>query len=242
MRRHHGTQEQMWTLIQRSVTPGDPCQEHFNQFFGFLFEQGNPALFTEDQLGDLSKTMKEKEKDSAPDLDTPIGFAFFGQFIDHDLTLDVVTSLGQVAGKIEAIENMRTPRLELDSIYLAGPEGSQYLYDKNVHGRILHGTASNPLDLHRNAQETAIIGDSRNDENMFISQLHGLFIRFHNWLIDGGQSFEKARDIVRYTYQKAVVDEFLPAIIDDPILATLISGFNAKSLPNVGTIDWTRGL
>ena len=235
MSKHHGMSKHMWKFIKRVCTAGDVCHTKFSNLFGYLFEQGDFDEYTEQQLIDLADKMAEHPTHPTPDLETPIGFAFFGQFIDHDITLDVVSRLGQAIGNAEEIENLRTPRLDLDSVYLNGKEGSPYLYENNklIIGNDRNG---NPSDVQRNVNGTAIIGDPRNDENLFISQLQSLFIRFHNWVIDCGFDFEKAQEFVRWTYQKIVVEEFLPEIIDADILQPFLDGFRSGTLP--GPIDW----
>ena len=55
------------------------------------------------------------------------GQIFFGQFIDHDITLDTTTSLASVADESE-VPNVRTPTLDLDNIYGMGPEATPFLY------------------------------------------------------------------------------------------------------------------
>lgn len=131
----------------------------------------------------------------------PVGQIFFGQFVDHDITLDVTSSLSRV-NQPEDTPNTRTPTLDLDNIYGAGPEASAYLYHQTgdyagvklltgadgTAARIDNGggtlipqppnLAEN--DLCRSAHGTAIIGDGRNDENRVISQLQLAMIRFHN--------------------------------------------------------------
>lgn len=235
MRKGHGLNTQMWNLIKQTCEEGTVCHQKFSQSFGYLFKRGDDQKFTEKQLNDLSLQMKGEENE--PDSDVPIGLAFFGQFIDHDITFDTVSQLGKAADNFDKIKNLRTPKLDLDSVYLNGPEGSPYLYKDDRSGKLILGTAKNRLDLQRNIEGTAIIGDPRNDENLFINQLHGLFIRFHNWLIDQGKSFEQAREFVRFTYQKAIVEEFLPALVEAGILQAYINGFNrAKKLPR--PINW----
>ena len=74
------------------------------------------------------------------------------------------------------------------------------------------------------------IGDTRNDENVIVAQLHLLFIKFHNAVLDGlddpgrpwYQRFEHARNIVRWHYQWLVVHEFLPRILGTELAKTLI--------------------
>src|SRR5439155_8794334 len=56
------------------------------------------------------------------------GTTFFGQFIDHDVTFDTTSKLG-VTTEPSTSPNSRTPSLDLDSMYGAGPVASSYLYD-----------------------------------------------------------------------------------------------------------------
>ncbi len=45
----------------------------------------------------------------------PAGFTYLGQFVDHDITLDL-TSIGDKLEDPTGVENFRTPALDLDSI------------------------------------------------------------------------------------------------------------------------------
>jgi hypothetical protein len=47
----------------------------------------------------------------------PAGFTYLAQFVDHDLTFDP-SPLGRPGDPV----NLRTPRLDLDSVYGAGPD------------------------------------------------------------------------------------------------------------------------
>lgn len=70
----------------------------------------------------------------------------------------------------------------------------------------------------------AIIGDSRNDENLIVAQLHTAFLRFHNAVVDwlrenepksfkGEQGlFERAQNLVRWHHQWLVVNDFLKTL------------------------------
>ncbi len=60
----------------------------------------------------------------------PAGFTYLGQFVDHDITLDL-TSFGEKEDDPNAVENFRTPALDLDSVYGLGPDGSRQLYARN---------------------------------------------------------------------------------------------------------------
>ena len=167
------------------------------------------------------------------------GMTFLGQFVDHDITLDTTSSLEQQVDP-EAIENFRTPTLALDNIYGAGPSNNAHLYDATDSAKFL--VEANPgsaavsrggaarLDLPRNSQGTALIGDVRSDENLVLSQLHLAFLQFHNQCVDHVRAttaltspnavFLEAQRLVRWHYQWILVHEFLPktcgqAVVDD---------------------------
>lgn len=156
------------------------------------------------------------------------GFIFLGQFIDHDVTLDVTSSLER-QNDPEAIWNFRTPYLELDSVYGQGPEAQPYLYDGD---KLIFTEAAGgkPRDLQRNGAGRALIGDPRNDENVIISQLQLAFVLFHNAVVDalagqgvgGGDLFREAQRLVRWHYQYVVVNEFLPLICGDQVVKDVL--------------------
>ena len=76
------------------------------------------------QLGDM---MGDPGRETGPDSNIPAGFTYFGQFVDHDITFDVSSSI-DVATDAVAINNMRTPSLDLDSVYSRGPALDPFLY------------------------------------------------------------------------------------------------------------------
>ena len=46
----------------------------------------------------------------------PAGYTYLGQFIDHDLTFDTTSRLGKANDPAD-LTNLRSPRLDLDSVY-----------------------------------------------------------------------------------------------------------------------------
>lgn len=194
--------------------------------FGRLFES-EPSQPTQDQLNKLALLMAESPDDrSGESSDISAGMTFFGQFIDHDLTLDAISEVGVSADVKPGLPNFRTPRLDLDSVYGLGPNISSYLYDGRE--KFVVGTPENSQDLPRNAANVALIGDPRNDENLFLSQLHSLFLNFHNTLFENGPyagNFCKTRSLVRRAYQGVVLYEYLPAIVHESVLDPLMEQF-----------------
>ncbi|HYN94916.1 MAG TPA: heme peroxidase family protein [Pilimelia sp.] len=168
------------------------------------------------------------------------GTTFFGQFLDHDMTFDNSSTLGQPVNP-EAIQNLRTPALDLDSVYGAGPAGSPQLYESDrVKMRIESGGLFE--DVPRQADGRAIIAEGRNDENIIISGLQAAFILFHNRVVDqlrsqgvpADQQFAQARRLVTWHYQWIIVNEFLPQIIGRQLLQDIVNNGRRWYRPEPG--------
>jgi hypothetical protein len=117
------------------------------------------------------------------------GTTFMGQFMDHDMTFDLTSRLGQATDPA-ASPNARTPALDLDSVYGGGPQADPELYEPVRRGSrtepgIKFNVESAGLfeDLPRKGN-TAIIADPRNDENLVIAGLQAAFLLFHNKVVD----------------------------------------------------------
>ncbi|MBR9805388.1 hypothetical protein GYB62_02640, partial [bacterium] len=198
--------------------------------FGKLFPKLPSCPLTEEQarlLGGKNSPMHDTDNSSG-DSNIPAAYTFFAQFVDHDITLDTTTDLhgAPLSNKeIEGLPNLRTPTLDLDCVYGFGPEASPHLYvGATAPGRLVEGNRHNANDLPRAENGTALIGDPRNDENIFVSQMQLLFIRFHNKIYDmqvaehgAGERFEAAQEITRHHYQYLVVHDFLKRICDKDI-------------------------
>ncbi len=215
-------------------------QFHARGRFGRLFP-GLPAFAPDNpviqgklmDLGAAGGPMDGTTAELNPDnLKIPAGFTFLGQFLDHDLTFDPTSSLER-QNDPEALENFRTPSFELDHVYASGPRASRHLYDVNDPDKFLVEKLGGPDsqdDLPRNSQNTGLIGDPRNDENVIVSQLHVAFLKFHNALvnqlradgIDKSQVFAQAQRMTRWHYQWIIVNEFLPLIAGESVVKDVL--------------------
>ena len=140
------------------------------------------------------------------------GFTYFGQFIDHDLTLDLSPSPFAPVD-VTTITNQRTFRLDLDSVYAGGPTVSPQLYD-GQRFRVQEPNPNGVRDLPRNPDGSAVLVEKRNDENQVLAQIHVAFLKAHNRLVDEGYTFGRARSTLRKHYQFAVINDYLPHILE----------------------------
>ncbi len=155
------------------------------------------------------------------------GATFVGQFIDHDLTFDRTSTLN-VPTEPGAVVNARTPRLDLDSVYGAGPTGSPQLYDPADPAKLAIGHGGLFEDLPRDEAGNAVIVEPRNDENLVIAGLHSALICFHNKVVDalrsGGRrrsraDWTEARNLTVWHYQWIVLNEILPMYVGPAMVA-----------------------
>jgi hypothetical protein len=176
------------------------------------------------------------------------GTTFMGQFLDHDMTFDLSSRLGQPVEPLTS-PNARTPALDLDSVYGGGPLADPELYvpvgrrsrERPTKLRIESGGLHE--DLPRNGDRSAIIADPRNDENLMIAGLQAAVIMFHNAAVDllardrrdsSEDVYHKARQLTTWHYQWLIVHEILPLFIGQPLVSDILRNGRKHYRPTVG--------
>jgi hypothetical protein len=207
----------------------------------------NDLIDAGDKLTDPVQSILNPSVFSPNNPDNPnmtAGMTFLGQFLDHDITFDKKSILNANASPMQTV-NFRTAAFDLDSVYGNGPAGSPELYDTGS-GRIKfrleripgsetvsrHGAMRN--DLPRDRAGNAIVAESRNDENLVISQMQVALLSFHNRITDflaaqpaysgapAERIFADARRLVTWHYQWIILHEFLPLTIGQERLDAIL--------------------
>jgi heme peroxidase len=216
--RFHGTKlELSWFPFPALIAS---CADRFGYMSPAAVRAASKLPFTvvnQALLGQLGGMMGDPGRDPNPASHNPAdpgvsaipaGYTYFGQFVDHDITLDISSSL-DVNTDANTINNMRSAALDLDSLYSRGPGLDPFIYafpsagpPTAVKFQVGINTNTGPggpsstgaqggmvtqvnFDVPRLAgAQTAIIGDPRNDENLIVVQLHHAMLRFHNAVVD----------------------------------------------------------
>ena len=186
-----GSYTRMFPDLPSFAEPSEGVREQLKR----LGQQGG-LMDAMDNLSDPIQSIVNPAVFSPHNPDNPTetaGMTFFGQFLDHDITLDPKSDLLKLADP-KRTTNFRTPAFDLDSLYGGGPEDSSELYDTSS-GDILFKIEPIPrsetmsrngavrYDVPRDTKNVAIIGDSRNDEHLILNQFHLAMLRFHNAVV-----------------------------------------------------------
>src|SRR5262245_9398321 len=99
---------------------------HHGQFGATAAEnEANLTALATEMTSDFDKPFdgKDEEESGIPSL-----YTYLGQFIDHDLTFDPVSSLAK-QNDPDSLVDFRTPAFDLDNVYGRGPDDQPYMYD-----------------------------------------------------------------------------------------------------------------
>lgn len=231
----------MFSRLPRFAAPGPALTEA-------LLDLGRPGGVL-DAGDDLAAGPLELIVDPALSLNNPnsptltAGSTFMGQFLDHDVTFDVGSTLG-VPVEPASARNGRTPAFDLDSVYGAGPVASRQLYDPADRDTFRFESGGVFEDLPRGADMIAVIADPRNDEHLVISALHCAFMKFHNRAVDtvrvpgrrDPNVFANARQLTTWHYQWMIVHEFLPLFVGQAMVDDIVANGRRFYRPTGGAV------
>lgn len=237
----HGSHSRAMSLTSLRALSGHGDPGKFGRMFPWL----DPMHASDDKLFALAEAMADPDPASADGNNAaiPAGFTYLGQFVDHDITLDL-TPLDQQEADPLATVNFRSPALDLDALYGPGPLLAPFMFARDpvtnrIGPRFLIGNAAEsddlvgpaakvqrlPNDLPRSHQGRAIIGDERNDENLLVGQTHLAFLKFHNAVVTmlegqpgaltGAELFKEARRITTWHYQWIVLYDFVERLVGE---------------------------
>jgi Animal haem peroxidase len=209
--------------------------------FSRLFEGHRPG-YPEAVLAKLAERMQDEDpKRPRTPMSAPSGYIYFAQFVDHDLVFDPtdVDDPNVHVLEPEKTRNKRTPRLDLETLYLtrlgtvAHPQDALLRIGptepSDAGGRPKFPSTLD--DLPRLQNGLPDIWEQRNDVTLLIAQLHVLFLKFHNRIVQyleagkiesagpaGGSLFEQAKRLVTLHYQWFVRYDFLPTMVQPDVL------------------------
>jgi hypothetical protein len=250
VRRFHGTKIPLYWFPLPKIS--SRCADKFGYMSSAAVRAATKLPFnvaTQALLGKLGDLMGDPGRDpnvtsnnpADPGVSNiPAGFTYFGQFVDHDITLDVSSTL-DVEVDANTINNMRSPSLDLDSVYGRGPGLDPFLYAFPTSGLVPSTAIKLQLGTNRAAgpggpsstgapggmvpqtnwdvpriigTNTAVIGDPRNDENLIIVQFQHAMLRFHNAVVDMLLAASFAGDIFAEA-KRIVTHHYQWAVVND---------------------------
>lgn len=188
------------------------------------------APLTRGMLIDLGEALSKVPQRGLAELgehDLPAGYTYLGQFIDHDLQR-FATADTPLFGTIHG--DGKVPRafpiLDLASLY--GNGFNEVFVDQSTGKLRIKRLGKGEFDLVRGELGAPLIADTRNEENLLISQLHVLFIRFHNAIVEHLKAeadssiepnvlYDIARHAVVSSYLDIIQHDYLKRILWDEV-------------------------
>jgi hypothetical protein len=190
-----------------------------------------PTIYKPGLMKALGRAMANAGIESESVIDS--GYVYLAQFISHDISKRAPPPAHREFSPPEDVTQQRTPELDLDNVYGEGFYDRQIAVDEDS-GRMRLGNfvgaddrPGRHEDLPRGPGIKARIADDRDDENLLIAQLHVVFLKLHNLLVEKlrrkhshltpVQLFDEARRNVVLIYQDVILHDFLRTIVDPPV-------------------------
>jgi peroxidase len=192
----------------------------------------------------------------------------FGQFVDHDLSLEIASPASQAipiavpsgdpvfkdGTVIDVLRDGRSPVTKTIINTVAGYLDLSQLYGSTPARALALRDGDGLLNSSHDGQALSIVdgrfvsGDVRVSENPEITAVTTLFMREHNYWVrtlreqhagwSGGQLYDMAKAITTAEYQNIIYNEFLPLLIG-PVIKPYV-GYDSRINPQV-TQEFTTG-
>lgn len=222
--------------------------------FGKLFPSLQPFRPYDEALQELGRVMEDKSGQIRAG-QTPAGYTYLGQFVDHDISRDALgdtNPLNISNQELSRLIQLRTPSLDLDSLYGSGDTELLVAWDQNDPAKFRIGETAPDEQVARSffndlpriivgrEPAKALIGDPRNDENLVVAQIHLAFLKFHNAVLDmlrrrgdvEGKSLTEQREIARAVvvkhYQSVVLHDLIKRFADPSVYIDVVVNRNVR--------------
>ena len=177
-------------------------------------------------IDDGSRVSEER-----PEILIDCGYTYLGQLVAHDLTKDVSSLEEAWRKEPKELENLQTPKLNLEVLYGGGPAVSPELYEADGFHLKMGESApkGKPFDICVDKQGERILADDRSAENLILRQMTAVFGRLHNFAVEqlrsGGTDknslFRRAQQQTRWQFQYLVVHDYLRTVLDPGVCKKL---------------------
>jgi hypothetical protein len=228
---------------ENTPTSSDTTAETHPFRFGRIFSRSEKSPTVPIDKTPYEKLVNAMEKVVAAD--HPLlsaGYTYLAQFVAHDMSFLKDGKLTTRPVEPGDLEQLRSPSLDLDSLYGEGPGKDGRFYKDGIRMRIgftepakigeaeVEKVFENDLPRaggNLSNQRAAMIADPRNDDNLLVAQTQVAFMKFHNAVADyieekegpGKVSFKTVSEKVVRHYQWIVLHDLLPRIVDEKILS-----------------------
>jgi heme peroxidase len=165
--------------------------------------------------------------DDNPEILLDAGYTYFGQLVAHDLTKDISSVDEAWRNEPEQLQNLQTPKLDLEVLYGGGAERSPHLYEADG-VRLKVGRTNSEMrsfDICVAANGKRLLADDRGAENLVLRQMTAVFARLHNFAIEQFRAtvrptsalFDRARRQTQHQFQYLVVHDYLRSVMDTAV-------------------------
>lgn len=199
---------------------------------------GSTAAARHAALWELACALREPTQSASRRLDRELahprlaaGYSYLGQLVAHDVSHHDPQALLRPGS---TPENTRRRKLELETLYGAGPHQDRELYEPSDPACLRVEKRRSPIDgsvyhdVARDAEGRALVADVRQDQNVIVAQVHVAFARAHNAIVAAlrrvepdAEPFalhERARRVLVDAYHHVLVRHWMPHVLHPDVM------------------------